>query len=71
MCSPYLGLSLCVQATGTIHDWPLPLPPPSELYLDLQEKICGFLQAFNSEVFWKTVILFVPCWMLWLLQIRA
>lgn len=71
MCSPYLGLNLCVKATGTIHDWPLPLPPPSELYLDLQEKICGFLQAFNSEVFWKTIILFVPCWMLWLLQIRV
>lgn len=69
---PHLGPMFVWRPQGDLaQDWPLPLPPPSELYWDLQEKIWGFLQAFNSEVFWKTVILFVPCCMLWLLQTPA
>lgn len=40
-----------------------PLLPLSELYFRSAVKIWGFLQAFNSEVFWKTVILFVLCCM--------
>lgn len=47
------------------QDWDLPPPHPflSELYFRSAVKTWGFLQAFNSEVFWKTVILFVLCCM--------
>lgn len=66
---PISGTHVCLREISLrIGPCSLTPPPPSELYLDLQEKIWGFLQAFHCEVFWKTVILFVPCCTLWLLK---